>query len=225
MSSLQGLLQLVSPALPVGAFSYSEGIEVQVQHGRMASAAEVQDWLAAELQRGLVRVEAAALRPMGTSLQRWCDDPGGPGQSDVRELDDWLLAQREALEMRQQQRQMGRSLMQLLVDLGWSLPGGALDLSWPAAWCWAGLCLELDVETLAQGYLYSWAANQISAAVRLVPLGPTEGQRLQLALAPLIDVQGRQLLNQGLMQLSSAGVGAGLAQLQHAELYSRLFRS
>lgn len=225
MSSLQGLLQLVSPALPVGAFSYSEGMEVLVQRGSIASAAEVQDWLAAELQRGLVRVEAAALRPMGTSLQRWRDDPGGSGESEVRELDDWLLAQREALEMRQQQRQMGRSLMQLLVDLGWSLPGGPLDLTWPAAWCWAGLCLELDFESLSQGYLYSWAANQISAAVRLVPLGPTEGQRLQLALAPLIDAQGRQLMSQDPMQLSGAGVGAALAQLQHAELYSRLFRS
>ena len=176
-------------------------------------------------KEGLVRVEAAALTPLKEDLQRWRDDPCGPAEERVRELDDWLLAQREALEMRQQQRQMGRSLMQLLTGLGWSLPGGAVDLSWPAAWSWAGLCLELHGESLCKGYLFSWAANQLSAAVRLVPLGPTEGQRLQLALAPLIDLQARQLQDQDPRQLTSAGVGAGLAQLQHAELYSRLFRS
>ncbi|OUT72157.1 MAG: urease accessory protein UreF [Synechococcus sp. TMED19] len=225
MSSLLALLQLVSPALPVGAFSYSEGLEVLVQQGRLAAAVDVQAWLEAELQRGLVRVEAAALTPLKEDLQRWRDDPCGPAEERVRELDDWLLAQREALEMRQQQRQMGRSLMQLLTGLGWSLPGGAVDLSWPAAWSWAGLCLELHGESLCKGYLFSWAANQLSAAVRLVPLGPTEGQRLQLALAPLIDLQARQLQDQDPRQLTSAGVGAGLAQLQHAELYSRLFRS
>ena len=68
-------------------------------------------------------------------------------------------------------------------------------------------------------------ANQISAAVRLVPLGPTQGQRLQLALAPLIDEQAQVLAEVDPHQLWSSGVGAGLAQLQHAELYSRLFRS
>ena len=64
MSSLLALLQLVSPALPVGAFSYSEGLEVLVQQGRLAAADEVQAWLEAELQRGLVRVEAAALNSL-----------------------------------------------------------------------------------------------------------------------------------------------------------------
>jgi len=225
MSSLLALLQLVSPALPVGAFSYSEGLEVLVQQGRLAAADEVQAWLEAELQRGLVRVEAAALNSLTEELEHWRDEPCGPAEQRVRELDDWLLAQREALEMRQQQRQMGRSLMQLLTGLGWTLPDGAVDLSWPAAWSWAGLCLDLGGESLCKGYLFSWVANQLSAAVRLVPLGPTESQRLQLALAPMIDFQARQLQDQDPRQLTTAGVGAGLAQLQHAELYSRLFRS
>ena len=105
------------------------------------------------------------------------------------------------------------------------LPDGALDLSWPAAWCWAGCCLDVEAEALRQGYLFSWVANQISAAVRLVPLGPTQGQRLQLALAPVIDEQAKVLAAVDPHQLWSSGVGAGLAQLQHAELYSRLFRS
>jgi urease accessory protein len=78
---------------------------------------------------------------------------------------------------------------------------------------------------MEEAYLYGWVANQISAAVRLVPLGPTQGQRLQLALASLLAERAVHLAAADPHQLWNGGVGAGLAQLQHAELYSRLFRS
>lgn len=211
------LFQLVSPALPVGAFSYSEGLEVLVQQGLLAGPQDLEPWLRAELQRGAVAMEAAALGTLFSAL-------GGGDLAAVVELDGWLLAQREAAEVRAQQRQMGQSLLLLLADLGWPLPGGAA-LAWPAAFAWAALCLELGSPDLEEAYLYSWVANQISAAVRLVPLGPTQGQRLQLALAPLIAGQAAELSSSDPRQLWNGGIGAGLAQLQHAELYSRLFRS
>lgn len=211
------LFQLVSPALPVGAFSYSEGLEVLVQQGLLAGPQDLEPWLRAELQRGAVAMEAAALGMLFSAL-------GGGDLAAVVELDGWLLAQREAAEVRAQQRQMGQSLLLLLADLGWPLPGGAA-LAWPAAFAWAALCLELGSPDLEEAYLYSWVANQISAAVRLVPLGPTQGQRLQLALAPLIAEQAAELSSSDPRQLWNGGIGAGLAQLQHAELYSRLFRS
>jgi urease accessory protein len=220
------LLQLVSPALPVGAFSYSEGLEVQVQAGRLPDAAAVAAWLEAELQRGLLAVEAAALAPLRSALERWRE--GQPqGESRVRELDGWLLAQREAAEVRAQQRQMGRSLLQLLADLGWPLPSSAAPapLGWPAAWAWAGLCLELDAAEVREAYLYGWCANQISAAVRLVPLGPTEAQRMQLALVPRLAACAAALEGRDPRDLRCGGVGASLAQLGHGDLYSRLFRS
>lgn len=211
------LFQLVSPALPVGAFSYSEGLEVLVQQGLLAGPQDLEPWLRAELQRGAVAMEAAALGTLFSALR-------GGDLAAVVELDGWLLAQREAAEVRAQQRQMGQSLLLLLADLGWPLPGGAA-LAWPAAFAWAALCLELGSPDLEEAYLYSWVANQISAAVRLVPLGPTQGQRLQLALAPLIAGQAAELSSSDPRQLWNGGIGAGLAQLQHAELYSRLFRS
>lgn len=211
------LFQLVSPALPVGAFSYSEGLEVLVQQGLLAGPQDLEPWLRAELQRGAVAMEAAALGTLFSALR-------GGDLAAVVELDGWLLAQREAAEVRAQQRQMGQSLLLLLADLGWPLPGGAA-LAWPAAFAWAALCLELGSPDLEEAYLYSWVANQISAAVRLVPLGPTQGQRLQLALAPLIAEQAAELSSSDPRQLWNGGIGAGLAQLQHAELYSRLFRS
>ena len=221
------LLQLVSPALPVGAFSYSEGLEVQVQAGRLADGAAVAAWLEAELERGLLPVEAAALAPLRAALERWRQ--GQPdGEVAVRDLDGWLLAQREAAELRAQQRQMGRSLLQLLADLGWPLPPGAspaAPLGWPTAWAWAGLCLDLEAAEVREAFLYGWCSNQISAAVRLVPLGPTEAQRLQLVLAPTVAQRSASLEGCDPRDLRSGGVGAALAQLGHGELYSRLFRS
>lgn len=227
------LFQLVSPALPVGGFSYSEGLEVLVQTGDLPDAAAVARWLAAELGRGALPIEAASLPRLMQALARWREAPGGEGWETVRQLDGWLLAQREAAEVRAQHRQMGRSLLQLLADLGLPLPalpqGAAADnaprLAWPAAWAWAGLALGIAPLELVEAYLYGWVATQLSAAVRLVPLGPTEAQRLQLALAPSIASRAADLVGADPMTLWNGGVGAGLAQLGHGELYSRLFRS
>ena len=229
--ALLRLLQLVSPALPVGAFSYSEGLEVLQQAGLLGSAAALRTWLIAELERGAVAIEAAAqAQLMGLIARSRAGD--GEAAAALGSLDGWLLAQREAAEVRAQQRQMGQSLLQLLGELqGPLLPApcaAVIDLyslSWPAAFAWAGVVAELASPHLEQAYLYGWTANQISAAVRLVPLGPTEGQRLQWELAPLLVQRGAELAAADPTALWSGGVGAGLAQLQHSELYSRLFRS
>ena len=224
------LLQLVSPALPVGGFSYSEGLEVLVQRGCLGDAAAVGRWLEAELRHGALALEAASLAGLQNALAqaRRAQSGDGAAMAVVRERQGWLLAQREAAEVRAQQRQMGGSLCQLLEDLGWPLPDRAAagpPLAWTAAWAWAGVCLELPPLALVEAYLYGWTANQISAAVRLVPLGPTEAQRLQLRLAPLLAQRALELVGAEPSSLWSGGVGAGLAQLGHGELYSRLFRS
>ena len=240
------LFQLVSPALPVGAFSYSEGLEVLVQAGRLTAVEPLEAWLRAELMGGAITLEVAALEPLQVLLHNLPEgmaaeaaEAGGAERARqawnaLADLDGWLLAQREAPELRAQQRQMGLSLLLLLADLGWPLTaaGGAgpsttatPTLAWPAAFAWAACCLGLGSPAIEEAYLYGWVANQISAAVRLVPLGPTQGQRLQLALAPLIAERAHTLAAADPRTLWSGGVGASLAQLQHAELYSRLFRS
>jgi urease accessory protein len=222
------LFQLVSPALPVGGFSYSEGLEWLVQHGRLHDAPSVRSWLEAELGRGSLTVEAATLPGLMVLLERARSADGLEARAALKsvvERDGWLLAQREAAEVRAQQRQMGGSLCELLANLGWPLPAGASPLAWPAAWAWAGVCLQLDPRELVEAFLYSWVAGQLSAAVRLVPLGPTQAQGLQLALAPLVARRAQELSGADPARLWTGGVGAGLAQLGHAELYSRLFRS
>ncbi len=218
------LLQLVSPALPVGAFSYSEGLEVLVQAGALRDAPGLEQWLTSELQRGAVRLEAAALPELVRHLRGWVQDHDVAARDRLLHLDGWLLATREAAEMRAQQRQMGGSLMALLSEMDHPLPESVL-LAWPAAWAWAALSLQVSELEMLEGYLYGWVANQLSAAVRLVPLGPTQAQVLQQRLLPLLEVQARELVGRDPRLLWSAGVGASLAQLAHAELYSRLFRS
>ena len=222
------LLQLVSPALPVGAFSYAEGLEVLVQAGELRDGATLKAWLEAELQFGLLAVEAAALGPMQQAFKT-------SNMEQLLDLNGWLIAQREAPEIRAQQWQMAGSLLQLLAAMGWPLTEQCqglkltdlklTGLGWTAAWAWAGHCLDLAATDLVEAYLYGWLANQISAAVRLIPLGATEGQCLQLQLVPLISSQANYLISQDPRQMFSSGVGAGLAQLQHGALYSRLFRS
>ena len=223
MTSL-ALLQLVSPALPVGAFSYSEGLEVLIQAGSIADEQAVQAWLEAELQWGAVRLEAAALRPLAEALVQWSTQADDVAKARLIDLDAWLLATREAAELRAQQRQMGMSLLQLISAMGQDLPE-PVPLSWPAAWAWAAVGLSVPANDMVEGYLYGWVANQLSAAVRLLPLGPSRAQVLQRRLLPMIASQALLLQAADPQQLWSSGVGAGMAQLAHAELYSRLFRS
>ena len=223
MTSL-ALLQLVSPALPVGAFGYSEGLEVLVQASVLCNASDVEQWLRAELQRGSVRIEAASLRLFVHDFARLSSTSDSCAYQSLIELDNWLLSMRDASELRVQQCQMGMALTALMAEMGHPLTQ-SLSLSWPAAWAWAATSLGVPQQEMVEGYLYGWVANQLSAAVRLVPLGPTSAQVLQLRLSQLIKSQAEQLSHQDPRQLWSAGLGASMAQLAHAELYSRLFRS
>ena len=223
MSALS-LLQLVSPALPVGAFSYSEGLEVLIQSATLSDERQIQDWLEAELRQGALRLEAAALKGLSDALRQWRDHGDQQARQWLIDQDSWLLANREASEVRSQQTQMGASLFQLMQEMGHPLPQ-LTPLSWPSAWAWSAVALDVSQPEMVEGYLYGWVANQLSAAVRLLPLGPSRAQVVQQCLLPLISEQAVWLQSQDPRQLWSHGVGASMAQLAHAELYSRLFRS
>ncbi len=120
---------------------------------------------------------------------------------------------------------MGKSLIELLHELGHDFPDENKDFCWPIAWAWAGLALDISEIEVIEGYLYSWVANQLSAAVRLIPLGPSKAQALQCNLSPIISKQAALLIEKDPRQIWTGDVGATFAQLSHHELYSRLFRS
>ena len=224
MASLQ-MLQLASPSLPVGAFSYSEGLEWLVQKGKIKDDLTMFSWLESELLRGQIRVEAAALIPITKELELWSSKNMTIAKDAVIDWNDWLLALRDATTIRLQQVQMGRSLLQLLAELDHPLPDNSTDFALPIAWAWAGISWELSKSEVIQSYIYSWTANQLSASIRLVPIGPTKAQALQSKLLPLINKQSKLVQKENPHQMWTGDVGAKMAQLSHPELYSRLFRS
>ncbi|WP_320674129.1 urease accessory protein UreF [Prochlorococcus sp. MIT 1341] len=219
------IFQLVSPALPVGAFSYSEGIEFMAQEKKLLTESEVFNWLESELLRGQLRIEAASISPMMDCLDNWKKVQTSQTEKQIYEWNSWLLALRDSKEVRLQQKQMGTSLLQLLADLNHPLPNKKKNLAWPIAWSWAGLSFSLPKVDVVQGYLYSWIANQLSATLRLLPFGPNKVQHMQYQLLPLIASQTALLLNQNPHDLWTGDIGTIMAQQSHKELYSKLFRS
>ncbi len=219
------IFQLISPSLPVGSFSYSEGLEYLTNTQRICNESDLISWLESELLRGQLRIEAAALLPIRNCLKAWKVDRANASQAKVYEWNSWTLALRDSIEVRSQQIQMGKSLLQLLSDLNHPLPNSKIDLSWPLAWSWAGLSWSLPTTEVLLGYLYSWVANQLSASLRLLPIGPNKVQLIQYNLLPLIKSQAELLINKDPHELFSGDIGATMAQQSHNELYSRLFRS
>ena len=224
MTSLE-MLQLVSPALPVGAFSYSEGLEWQVHSGKITNEITLANWLTSELRRGQIRLDAASQSFLREALDNWYRKNNQSFIFDLLEWESWLLALRDSQEVRNQQKQMGNSLIQLLIDLEFNIPSEINDCSWPMAWALAGFYWRLSLIDVIEGYLYSWIANQLSAGLRLIPLGSTQVQRMQFSFLPLIKSQAKDLLYADPRKLWTGDLGATMAQVSHPELYSRLFRS
>lgn len=219
--ALLRLLQLASPALPVGAYSYSEGLETLVAQGMITPEA-VRHWLEQELALGLVRVEAAYIHRIHRSAQagQW---------SSIAEDNRWISALRDSEESRQQSWATGRALLRLAQDLHPELavPLGILGQPCNFAVGFAVLAAHWQIPASAAvlGYLHSWAANLITAAVKLVPLGQTQGQRLLIDLNPTLEATASHSATLQPDDLALGGWGAALASMQHEALYSRLFRS
>lgn len=215
-------LHLVSPTLPVGAYSYSEGLESAVEQGWVSHAQSLQSWLAFELEQGNLRTEAAIVWHCASALKTADWDR-------VLAWQDWLSAFRETEELRQQSLQMGRSLMRLLTetevvppDLSQRFPHGC---HFAIAVAIAAQQWQLTGEQTVLGYLQSWLTNLVNAGVRLIPLGQTAGQQVLLDLYPTLSAVVTQVMTQDLEDLWGCNWGNSLASMYHETQYSRLFRS
>lgn len=219
--ALLRLLQLASPTLPVGAYSYSEGIETLVHQG-MDSPDAVLQWLEQELALGLVRVDAAAIHRIhrAAQAQDWVS---------IAHDNRWLSALRDSEEIRQQSWATGRALVRLIQDLHPELTPALTTIGHPCNWVVGFAVLaahwQIPVAAATLGYLHSWAANLMTAAVKLVPLGQTQGQHLLLELNSALETTAIQSSTLPLDDWALGGWGASLASMQHEALYSRLFRS
>lgn len=221
--SLLHLLQLASPALPVGAYSYSEGLEALVELGKVTSPETLAQWLTQELRWGAVRLEAAV-------MIRAYEEVHGQDFDGVILWNGWLTAARETEELRQQSLQMGRSLLKLLLDLHPELRHGYEPLqkegcNFAIAYAIAAAHYQIDLQAALLGYFYSWTANLVSAGVKLIPLGQTAGQRLLLTMQPALKQAAESVSTLKADDLSSCSWGLSLASMAHECQYSRLFRS
>jgi urease accessory protein len=215
--SLTRLLQLASPALPVGAYTYSQGLEWAVEAGTVKDETTALAWIADQLDWNLGRFEAPLLVRM---MAAW---KVGAGET-AHELDAQYLASRESAELRAETLQMGHSLRRLIDDL-------RLDVAVPAApsfacaWCALATYWQIEPREALTAWLWSWAENQTMAALKAVPLGQAAGQRILLEIGGRIPAVVERALILGEDDISNFAPGFAIACARHETQYSRLFRS
>ncbi len=225
-NQLAHLLHLASPALPVGAFSYSQGLEQAIEHKPpdMEGVDLARQWIADTLHFSLIRCEAPMMVAMMKTWNR-------RDSEKLAELNETFVALRETAELRAETLQMGHSLARLLHSLD-GIPEyirntlHAMDeTAYPTVWAAAASHWQLSEADAAQAYLWAWLENQIMAAVKLVPLGQTQGQKILLQLAADLPALAHRAINHAEDDWENFTPGLAIASSLHETLYTRLFRS
>jgi urease accessory protein len=224
ISALLQLIRLASPSLPVGGFSYSEGIEAAVEASLVRDEASARSWLLDQLELGIGRSE---LPVTARALAAWRRDD----REAVAAWNDWFATTRETSELRRQGEQMGRSLAIWLRqrDAGdarvAALEALAPAPTWPIAFALAaadsGAAPRAVLATLAAG----WAENATQAALKAVPLGQAAAQRILAALSAAIPAAVDRALRMSAGQMQAFAPMLAILSARHEEQYSRLFRS
>jgi len=219
------LMWLASPALPVGGFSYSEGLEAAVQAGQVSDEATATHWLREQLHLALARADAPALAAACTA---WAAHDA----SRLREINDWLHQTRETAELRAQAEQMGRSLLDWLKNSPHASDTRLLTLAtlapaplWPTAFALATTLAGASAEDALLAFTWAWAENMAQAAMKAVPLGQAAAQRLLSVLAQDMPTLLQAALNRPQTEWQAATPMLAILSAQHETQYSRLFRS
>lgn len=215
------LLHLASPALPIGAFHFSQGLEYAVEVGWVKDEPSALNWITGVALHAigtldlpvLLRLHRACCFGNDESLQRW-------GQL--------LLAARETEELRAEDRHMGSALARILRELGALRTSENEPRTQPGyAEMFAAACVHWRIpeHEALQAYAWAWAENQVIAAVKLIPLGQSAGQRILHSLIPLLEAIATQALNIEDEDIGSCAIMQGLASARHESQYTRLFKS
>ena len=216
---LARLLQLASPALPVGAYSYSQGLEAAVEAEIVRDAGSAGRWIGEVLEYSVVRMEAPILLRL---IAAWRAND----LAAVRTWNGLFLASRESAELRAETVQMGYSLARLLVELGEAHGLSEVEeISFPAAFAHAVAKWGIEAHPALVAYLWAWLENQVMAALKAVPLGQTDGQRILLALGERLAGFAEQAAATGDEELGSFAPRLAILCSRHETQYSRLFRS
>jgi urease accessory protein len=216
-AALLQLIWLASPALPVGGFSYSEGLEAAVDQGLVSNEESAARWLIDQLHLTLARSELAVA---AQAIAAW---RAGDGER-VAQLNAWVLQTRETAEMRQQTEQMGRSMVEWIKAVRPGTPTEA-GLTYPVACAWVVAGTQASVRDGLLALAFGWAENMMQAAVKSIPLGQSAGQRILGRLAAEIPAAVDHALALGDDARQAFSPMLAILSAQHETQYSRLFRS
>ncbi len=223
-AALTRLFQLVSPMLPVGAYSYSQGLEWAIECGEVNDENSAKAWIGDVLQIYQMNFELPVLYRLYTAWQS--DDPDA-----IQAWDTFYQAGRDTAEALAETRQMGYSLCRLLNDLN-TLPADVMSkinqFEQPAfITIYAGVaqCWQISANDALHGYVWSWLENQVSAAMKTVPLGQVAGQKILYALGEQLSTIVQQAEHIKDDEISNFNPLLSIAGCQHETQYSRLFRS
>jgi len=219
------LLQLISPNLPTGAFTYSQGMEWAVECGWLTNKEQTRQWLQSVLRDSLQYLELPVLLRLYEAARRH-------NHADFQYWSQWLYASRETLELRNEEIQRARALHIVLKNLPDSH-------SWPELQDWraallssqlAGFALaarhwRIPLTELLQGYTWSWLENAVAVAIKLVPLGQTDGQCLLYELSMEIGARVERATSIEDDMIGASTPALAIASSLHETQYSRLFRS
>ena len=217
------LLQLASPALPVGGFSYSEGIEAAVAHQLVRDEASAQTWLVDHLHLVQSRSELPVIAQAIPAWQRH-------DEQQLKNLNDWVIQTRESFEMRLQTEQMGRSLLIWLRNQADAEPlrmktCEELPPTWPLAFALALSTHDIPVRQGLVAAAFGWAENMVQATIKAVPLGQLSGQRILAALATEIPSAVDHAVQVTTENRQAFSPRLAILSARHETQYSRLFRS
>jgi urease accessory protein len=222
--ALARLLQLASPALPVGAYSYSQGLEAAIEARMVTDAESAGRWIGDALTLSIAKFEA----PVWCRLYNaWEAREFG----EVRHLNTLFCTTRETAELRAETLQMGYSLRRLCVELAEFESGTTVELQsmeeivFPAVFTFVATQWAIPGRDALVAYLWSWLENQVMAALKAVPLGQTDGQRLLLRLGMLLSSIADEAMAAEDAMLANFAPGLAIASSRHETQYSRLFRS
>lgn len=225
-AALLRTLWLASPALPVGGFSYSEGLESAIDAGWVHDEASAAAWLTDQLHLGPARSDLAVI---AQAIGAW-----RAGDLDrVRALNAWVLQTRETSELRLQAEQMGRSLLAWAQSLGPlgapvadALQAAGLEPpTWPVASACAAAQGPAPVRDATVGLAFGWAENMVQSALKAVPLGQGAGQRVLARLVQDIPAAVDHALALGPDDRQAFTPMLAILSSRHETQYSRLFRS
>ena len=214
------LLRLVSQGLPVGGFSYSRGLEAAVHAGWVTDEATARDWILGTLQANVAQLDGALFWRMATALE--VDDQERFGSANA-----WLAAGRESSEFQREDRRQGEALLRLLADL--DVPAArhrqGCGLTYAAAFALAGHHWRIAPAAALRGFLWIYVEGQVTAAIKLVPLGHTAGQRLLIEAATAIEQAATRAQSLRDEEIGNLAPALAMASAWHETQYSRLFQS